>query len=56
MKIPPMKELIAEMRRVARGEIPAPIDAAEPTVESVEARDVETRPPPTGCSRAAGPD
>ena len=36
MKIQPMKELFAEMRAVARGEIPAPPDAAEPSVESAE--------------------
>jgi predicted transcriptional regulator len=32
-----MKELMTEMRQVARGEIPAPIDAAEPSTESAEA-------------------
>src|SRR5580658_6774403 len=37
MKVQPMKDLIAQMRSVARGEIPAPADAAEPTVESAEA-------------------
>jgi len=37
MKIQPMKDLIAEMRAVARGEIPAPADAALPSVESAEA-------------------
>lgn len=37
MKIQPMKDLIAEMRAVARGEIPAPADAAMPSVESAEA-------------------
>ncbi len=37
MKIQPMKDLIAEMRAVARGEIPAPPDAALPSVESAEA-------------------
>lgn len=37
MKIQPTKDLIAEMRAVARGEIPAPADAALPSVESAEA-------------------
>jgi hypothetical protein len=37
MKIQRMKDLIAEMREVARGETPAPADAALPSVESVEA-------------------
>ena len=37
MKIQSMKDLIKEMRAVARGEIPAPADAAEPSVESAEA-------------------
>ena len=37
MKIQRMKDLIAEMREVARGEIPAPADAALPSVESAEA-------------------
>jgi hypothetical protein len=37
MKVQPMKDLIAQMRAVARGEIAAPADAAEPSVESVEA-------------------
>ena len=37
MKVQPMKGLIAEMRAVARGEIQAPADAAEPSVESAEA-------------------
>ncbi|MSO99842.1 MAG: MarR family transcriptional regulator [Acetobacteraceae bacterium] len=36
MKIQPMKDLMAEMRAVARGEIPAPADAAAPSVESAE--------------------
>ncbi len=36
MKIQPMKDLIAEMRAVARGEIPAPADAGQPSVESAE--------------------
>lgn len=36
MKIQPMKELIAEMRAVARGEVSAPADAAMPSVESAE--------------------
>jgi predicted transcriptional regulator len=37
MKIQPMQALIAEMRQVARGEIPAPADAAEASIESAEA-------------------
>jgi predicted transcriptional regulator len=37
MKIRPMKDLMNEMRAVARGEIPAPPDAAEPSFESAEA-------------------
>ena len=37
MKIQRMKDLIAEMRAVARGEIPAAADAASPSVESAEA-------------------
>jgi len=37
MKVRPMKDLIAEMRAVARCEIPAPADAAAPTVDSTEA-------------------
>lgn len=37
MKIQRMKELEAEMRAVARGEKPAPADAAQPSFESVEA-------------------
>jgi predicted transcriptional regulator len=36
MKIQPMKELIAEMRAVARGETQAPADATMPSVESAE--------------------
>ena len=36
MKIHPMKELMAEMRAVARGDIPAPPDAAESSVELAE--------------------
>lgn len=36
MKIQPMTELFAEMRAVARGEIPAPADAASPSFESAE--------------------
>ena len=36
MKIQTMKELEAEMLAVARGEIPVPPDAAEPSVESAE--------------------
>jgi predicted transcriptional regulator len=37
MKIQPMKNLIAEMRAVARGEVAAPPDAASPSIESAEA-------------------
>ena len=37
MKIQPRKDLIAEMRAVARGDIQAPADAALPSVESAEA-------------------
>ncbi len=37
MKIRRMKNLIAEMREVARGETPASADAALPSVESTEA-------------------
>lgn len=37
MKVQGMKGLIAEMRAVARGETPAPKDAALPSVESAEA-------------------
>lgn len=37
MKIQRMKDLIGEMRAVARGEIPAPADAALPSVELAEA-------------------
>jgi predicted transcriptional regulator len=37
MKIQRMKDLEAEMRKVARGEIAAPADAAAPSVESTEA-------------------
>jgi predicted transcriptional regulator len=37
MKVQPIKELIKEMRAVARGEKRAPADAAEPSVESAEA-------------------
>ena len=36
MKIQPMKDLMAEMQAVARGEIPAPPDAAAPSAESAE--------------------
>ena len=36
MKIQTMRELEAEMLAVARGEIPAPADAAQPSVESAE--------------------
>ena len=36
MKIRTRKELFAEIKAVARGEIPAPPDAAEPSVESAE--------------------
>ncbi len=37
MKVQPMRDLIAQMRAVARGETTAPADAGEPTVESAEA-------------------
>jgi predicted transcriptional regulator len=37
MKIQSMKELEAELRAVARGEKAAPRDAAEPSIESIEA-------------------
>src|ERR1700677_1731721 len=37
MKIQRMNDLEAEMRKVARGEITAPADAAAPSVESTEA-------------------
>lgn len=37
MKIQRLNDLEAEMRKVARGEIPAPADAHSPTVESAEA-------------------
>jgi predicted transcriptional regulator len=37
MKIRPMKDLMNEMRAVARGEIAAPPDAGAPSVESAEA-------------------
>ena len=37
MKIQRMKDLEAEMRKVARGEMKAPADAALPSVESAEA-------------------
>ena len=37
MKVQPMHDLISQMRAVARGEIKAPADAAEPSVESAEA-------------------
>jgi predicted transcriptional regulator len=36
-KIKTMRELEADMRAVARGEKPAPADAAKPTFESVDA-------------------
>ena len=37
MKRQSLAELEAEMRAVARGEIPPPADAAEPSVNSAEA-------------------
>jgi hypothetical protein len=37
MKIRSMNDLFTEMRAVARGEIPAPADAAEPSIEPAEA-------------------
>jgi hypothetical protein len=39
MKIQRMSDLEAEMRKVARGEITAPPDAALPSVDSTEALD-----------------
>lgn len=36
MKIQPMQDLMAEMRAVARGDVTAPADAAQPSVESAE--------------------
>ncbi len=36
MKIQSMKDLMAEMKAVARGDIPAPPDAGLPSVESAE--------------------
>lgn len=37
MKIRPMKDLLNQMKAVARGEIQAPADAAEPSVKSAGA-------------------
>jgi predicted transcriptional regulator len=37
MKVQPMRDLMMQMRAVARGETAAPADAAAPTVESAEA-------------------
>ncbi len=37
MKVQSVKALIAQMKSVARGEIPAPADAGLPSVESIEA-------------------
>jgi predicted transcriptional regulator len=37
MKVQRFKDLITEMRAVARGEVAAPVDAAMPSVESAEA-------------------
>ena len=37
MRVQPLKDLIAQMRAVARGEATAPADAAEPSVEPAEA-------------------
>lgn len=37
MKVQPLRELIEDMRSVARGEKPAPKDAALPSIESTEA-------------------
>jgi hypothetical protein len=37
MKVQRMSDLEAEMRKVARGEITAPADAASPSVDSTEA-------------------
>jgi hypothetical protein len=36
MKVQTMKSLFAEMRAVARGEIPVPADATEPSIEPVD--------------------
>jgi hypothetical protein len=36
LKIQPMKDLMGEMKAVARGEIAAPTDAALPSVESAK--------------------
>jgi hypothetical protein len=36
IKIQPMKDLIAEMRAVSRGEVQPPADAASPSGESVQ--------------------
>lgn len=37
MKVQPVRELMKEMRAVARGQMPAPDNAAAPSVESAEA-------------------
>ena len=37
MKVQRFKDLVVEMRTVARGEVPAPVDAAGPSIESAEA-------------------
>jgi hypothetical protein len=42
-KIQSMDDLEAEMRAVARGEKPAPADAARPSFESVEAANAKPR-------------
>lgn len=42
MKLCTMQELMAEMQAVARGEIPAPVDATEPSMEPAEALRLES--------------
>ena len=37
MKVQSLKDLVTEMRAVARGEIPAPPDANQPSIESADA-------------------
>lgn len=37
MKVQSLKDLVTEMRAVARGEIPAPPDASQPSIESADA-------------------
>ena len=56
MKIQPMKDLIKEMRAVARGETAAPADAALASVELAEAL-LRLLTPETAacCARSATP-